>query len=97
MTELTKIAVGLVQMDIENTLGSKVKGRRNWAIRIENHDGKKIAWVGGYGQMRRRNLLGEYIRIINKYQIRWFEYTYKKDFKVAVKALEDARYTIYHL
>lgn len=97
MTELTKIAVELVKMDVENTLGSKVEGRRNWAIRIEKHDNVNVAYVGGYGRMARRNLLGEYIRIINKYQIRWFEYTYKKDFKTVVKALEDSGYVIYNI
>lgn len=97
MTELTKIAIELAKMDIESTLGSKVEGRRNWAIRIEKHGDRKIARVGGYGQMRRRNLLCEYVRIINKYQIRWFEYTYKKDFKVAVEALENAGYVIYNI
>ncbi len=97
MTELTKIVVELVKMDVENTLGSKVDGRRNWAIRIENHDGVKVAYAGGYGRMARRNLLGEYVRIIKKNQIRWFEYTYKKDFKTAVKALEEAGYNIYNI
>ena len=97
MTELTKIAVELVKMDVESTLGSKVEGRRNWAIRIENHDGVKVAYVGAYGQMRRRNLMSEYIRIIKKYQVRWFEYTYKKDFKAVVKALEEAGYNIYNI
>lgn len=97
MTELTKIAVEMVKMDVENELGSKVDGRRNWAIRIENHGDVKVAYVGGYGRMAKRNLLGEYVRIIKKYQIRWFEYTYKKDFKAVVKALEDANYVIYNI
>lgn len=97
MTELTKIAVELVKMDVESTIGSKVDGRRNWAIRTENHGDVKVAYVGAYGQMRRRNLMSEYIRIIKKYQVRWFEYTYKKDFKAVVKALEDAGYIIYNI
>ena len=97
MTELVKIAKDLVQMDVESAIGSKVEGRRNWAIRIENHDGVKVAYVGGYGQMRRRNLMGEYIRIIRKYHIRWFEYTYKKDFKTVVKTLKNAGYIIYNI
>ena len=97
MTELTKIAVEMVKMDVENTLGSKVDGRRNWAIRIEKHGEVKVAYVGGFGKMAKRNLMGAYIRTIAKYQIRWFEYTYKKDFKAAVKTLEDTDYVIYNI
>lgn len=97
MTELTKIAIELVEMDVVNNLCSKLDGRRNWTIRIEEREDVKVAYVGGYGVMKRRGMLGAFLKSIAKYHIRWFEYTYKKDFKKAVKVLEDNGYIIYNM
>ena len=97
MTELTKIAIELVEMDVVNNLCSKLDGRRNWAIRIEEREDRKVAYVGGYGRMADCRMMSAYLKEIAKYHIRWFKYTYKKDFKKAVKVLEDNGYIIYNM
>ena len=96
MEELIKMAVELKKMDEENNIMSIVKGNRNWGIKIEiiPESGNKYAYIGRYGALCRRGLMGEFIRNIIKYHIRWFEYTYKKDFEEAVTMLENNNYII---
>lgn len=72
---------------------SKLYGRRNYAIRMEMVD--KDACVGGYGVLARRGLMGENLMYMAEHGVCWAEFTYKKDFMAAVKALEDNGFTIY--
>ena len=96
MTELQIIAKEMVDMEIVNKLGSDVCGRRNWAIRIETRpDNSKIAFVGGFGQMKRCGFMSEYLNYIAKYHVRWFEFTYKKSFEKTLAILEKAGFKIF--
>lgn len=94
MTELMNIVENLVAMEIENKMNSKVEGRRNWLIRTEVMNGVKyIMFCGGYGEGDRRGWLApEMIANIGKYSIRWYTYTYKKDYLEAVKMLKENGY-----
>ena len=74
---------------------SKVKGNRNWGIRVETTN--KCVFVGRYGQLANRGLLREYLAIMVKDGIYWLKYTYKKDFEIAVKVFEENGYKIYWL
>lgn len=71
---------------------SKVRGRRNYVVRMEMKD--KLAYVGGMGAMKRHNLMSEYLVYMAKHGTCWAEYTYKKDFMAAVNALETNGFTI---
>ena len=97
--ELMEMAIGMAKMKRENKLFSNVKGNRNWAIRTErwtNDEGieRKVAYVSRYGMMARRGMFSEFVRVIVKYNIRWYEFTYKKDFEEAIKLLEVDGYSI---
>ena len=92
MSKATETVINLMEMEIENELGSVVRGNRNWAIRTEVLGSLKIAYVGRYGAMKRRGLMGARIAAIEKYNIRWYKYTYKKDFEKALKMLENDNY-----
>ncbi len=72
---------------------SKVEGRRNYTIRMEMKD--KRAYVGGNGAMERRHLTSEYLTYIANHGTCWANYTYKKDFMNAIKALENNGFLIY--
>ena len=94
MTELMKMAIEIIDMETENEIFSNCKGNRNWGIRIEHYmtaDGAEIkkAYVGRYGALQRRGLLGAFIKDIGKYHIRWYEYTYKKDFETVITTLAE--------
>lgn len=71
---------------------SKVRGRRNWAIRMEMKD--RMAYVGGMGVMDRRGLMSEFLVLMERHGTTWAEYTYKKDFLTAIKALEEIGFDI---
>lgn len=96
MTELMEMAIELKKMEEENNIMSNVKGNRNWGIKTEifPKSGDKYAYIGRYGALRRRGLMSEFIKDIIKYRIRWYEYTYKKDFEEAVTMLENNNYNI---
>lgn len=64
----------------------KLYGRRNYVIRMEMND--KEALIGGYGVMRRRGLMSEYLTYMAQHGTTWAEFTYKKDFITAINALE---------
>ena len=98
-TELAELAIGVLNMDRESKYFSKVKGNRNWCIRTERlitEEGKtyKSAWMGRYGAMTRHGMMGESLRYICKYNVRWYEFTYKKDFEEMVSLLEADGYRI---
>ena len=96
MTELMETLVGLSVMTIENELGSKVEGRRNWVIRTEKSPatGKLyILYSGGYGEASRKGLLQASLSEICKYSVRWYEFTYKADYLEALDKLTKAGYT----
>jgi hypothetical protein len=96
MTELMEMALEIKKMDEENKIMSVLRGNRNWGIRIEimPESGNKYAYIGRYGTLERRGLLSELISEIVKYHIRWFTYTYKKDFEEAITMLENNNYKI---
>lgn len=100
--ELKEMVIELTKMDIENKLFSNVKGNRNWAIQTKryiNDDGIELKWayVARYGMMERRGCFSEFLTDIAKYHIRWYKFTYKKDFEEAIKILESDGYEIYWL
>ena len=75
----------------ENSEVSNVTSRRNWVIRTEVWDGEPIIfWAGRYGEARRLGLLSEFVSLIAKNKIRWYEYTYKADFEKALQILRAA-------
>ena len=71
---------------------SKVNGRHNYVIRMEMND--SIAYAGGMGTMEKCGLMGEFLSYMTKHGTCWAEYTYKKDFLEAVKALENNGFKI---
>lgn len=93
MKELMEMALELATMEVENTMRSKVDGRRNWVIRVETWhttDGNSkrvITYRGGFGIASDRGYLGCFLREIGERKIRWYEFTYKKDYKAAVEKL----------
>lgn len=98
--EMMEMAVALMEMEEENKVFSKVRGNRNWAIRTErfvNKEGKecKFAYVGRFGALNRANLMSALIVTIAKYNIRWYEFTYKKDFMEALQKLERDGFNIW--
>lgn len=99
MNELVEITKNLIIMNYENNLYSEIKGNRNWCIRTEHYitsDGQEIktAYVGRYGALKRRGLLSEFIRNIGKYHIRWYNFTYKKDFEKNITQLAENEFYI---
>ena len=95
MEELLKMALDLKKMTEENKVMSIIRGNRNWEIKTTNYNGRKCAYVGRHGAMKRNGQLGAFIRDIGKYNIRWYTYTYKKDFDDALTMLEKNNYEIW--
>jgi len=97
MNKLVEMAVALTVMEVENTLHSKVDGRRNWVIRVETWtttDGERkrvITYRGGYGFACDHGFMGCFVREIGERNIRWYTFTYKKDYQAAVNALKIAK------
>lgn len=80
-------------MLLEEQLFSKVPGRRNWAIRVEHKD--KIAYVGKFKALADRGFLSPTkLKTIAEKKIRWYEFTYKKDFMPMVFILKCANYDV---
>ena len=71
---------------------SKLYGRRNYVIRMEMKD--KKALVGGYGVMKRRGFMSEYLTFMAQHGTTWAEFTYKKDFATAINALKENGFQI---
>ena len=92
MNELFKMAVDTLVLTETGKAIGKIKGRRNWVIRMEMAD--KEAYVGGMGVMSRRGLMSEFLTYMVKHGTTWAEYTYKKDFLTAVNALENNGFDI---
>ena len=89
------MAINTLVLTEAGRLISKIDGRRNYVIRWETKD--NIAYAGGMGVMRCRGLMGEYIAYMSNHGTTWAEFTYKKDFKAALKALEEKQIEIYYL
>ena len=70
MSKVTEMAVGLMKMEVENELGSNVRGNRNWVIKTMDYGDTKVAYVGRMGAMSRCGEMGEMISAIVKYNIR---------------------------
>ena len=99
MTELKEMVLNLISMEYENDLYSEIKGNRNWCIRTEHYitpNGQEIktAYVGKFGALARRGFLSELVSNIGKYHIRWYEFTYKKDFEKNITRLAENEFSI---
>lgn len=92
MTNMLAItALELLNAEVEQKVFSKLDGRRNWMICTEVYDGKpRIRYHGTFGE-------GEWCttcylsEMVDKHY-RWFYFTYKKDYKEALKTLHDIGY-----
>lgn len=85
---MLEIIQGLTEMMIDNELHSKVSGNRNWIIKVENADSgnRYITYAGRPGNASYFMQRG-FITDIVKYKIRWYYFTYKKDFDEAIEKL----------
>jgi hypothetical protein len=92
MNNTVQTALDAIGMTTIGRYASRIRGRRNWSVRIEAN--RNVAFVGGYGLMKSRGMLREYLKTIAKYGITWIEFTYKKDFTAFVEALEKEGMTI---
>ena len=72
-----------------NNIGSKVNGRRNYFIRTEIIDGKFYVFGCGMGEAVDRGITKCYLREIEEYHIRMYEFTYKKDFTKTLQILKE--------
>ena len=89
MTETIK---GLFTLLAEDDRKSKVSGRRNWLIRIDNN---KITYAGGWGEGRRQGWVdSEPVLWIVKNQTHWYTFTYRKDFLDCMDELMAVGYTM---
>ena len=84
----------MINMEIENALNSRVIGRRNWVIRVQNTEDNEryICYAGGFGQANRYGYLSERLSFIAERKVRWYEFTYKKDFLSALEELKKLGY-----
>lgn len=95
MKDLTEIICGLIDVEIADKLYSKVEGNRNWAIEVEtSKSGRKVATCNRYGVLKRRGYLTAFLTAIAEYHIRWYYFTYKKDYEETKKILENNGYII---
>lgn len=92
MNEMMKTAINTLVLTKTGQAIGKVRGRRNWVIRMEMKDRK--AYVGGMGTMHRRGLMSEFLAWMSEHGTTWAEYTYKKEFLAAIKALEEIGFDI---
>lgn len=82
-------------MEVENTLRSKIPGRRNWVIRVEtrhtndSNSKRVITYRGGFGYAADRGFLECFLREIGERRIRWYEFTYKRDYMAAIAKLTE--------
>ena len=91
--EILNIATELVEMEKINDIMSILPGKRNWVIRIGVYDGEKtIDYSGTFGNAAKKGYMGAMVKTIIDYKIRWFEYTYKKDFLTALSLLKNLGY-----
>ena len=87
---MKEMLMNLAVMEIENTIGSKVDGRRNWVIRMETWGEKRvIAYRGGFGKADRGGWLSARLTDIGEKKIRWYEFTYKKDYMAALNKIKE--------
>ena len=82
----------MLLMILKEQLFSKVSGKRNWVIRVEHKN--KIAYVGRFKALADRGFMSSKVKTIAEKKIRWYEFTYKKDFMPMVFILECANYDV---
>lgn len=92
MNEVVNTALSAIGMVEIGGYASKIRGRRNYSVRIETK--RNVAFVGGYGVMKSRNLLSEYLEKIAKYGITWVTFTYKQDLDAFLEQLEKNNFKI---
>lgn len=92
MNKVVNTALSAIGMMEIGGYASKIRGRRNYSVRLETK--KKVAFVGGYGLMKRRNLLSECLEKIEKYGITWIAFTYKQDLDAFLEQLEKQNFKI---
>ena len=88
MTEITKMAMNLKLMETENNIVSKVDGRRNWFIRTEIRNNHLLIYNCGFGEAKNKGLTSCRLFDIPKYNIRFYTFTYKKNYKKALETLQ---------
>ncbi len=72
----------------EGHLHSKVSGNRNWVICLRNLNGKRYVWTASrFGNAGR--MCDSFADILN-YNIKYFFFTYKKDFVKMLRALNES-------
>ncbi len=64
---------------------SNVCARRCYVIIIRDN---KIWFAGGWGQAKRDGLLSWYLTDMYRHNVKSWEYTYKKDFDIAVEKIK---------
>lgn len=92
MNEVVNTALSAIGMVEIGGYASRVRGRRNYSVRLETK--KNVAFVGGHGVMKSRNLLRDYLKTIAKYGITWVDFTYKKDLEAFLEQLEKKDFTV---
>ena len=95
MRELHDLAVEMMALSIEERLMSKVDGAKRYAVKVSHQSHMAVA--GAYGMMKRRNFLTASVKDITKNDIRWYTFSYKKDFLETVHRLEENGYTVFEL
>lgn len=89
MNIITETAINLLTMELDEAIISKLDGRRNWVIRVETNSNNEriISYHGSYGEARRWGYLSCMLRELGIRKIRWYKFTYKKDYKAALELL----------
>ena len=88
------LAIGMLNMLGENERTSKVEGRRNWLIRVQELNGKnRIVFAGGWGEGKRQGWMIEQVSYIVEHNVRWFEFTYKADYLKVLNNLKENGFT----
>ena len=85
MGNLSEIAAGMFDFQIDTRINSKVSGRRNWVIRTENDN---VVFAGAWGEAKRRGWLRPIplVYMVEK-SVRFYEFTYRKDFDLALEKI----------
>jgi hypothetical protein len=92
MANLSEIIAELNNLKREETLCSKVQGRRNWVIRTEFINNKMyVRYAGSFGGADRFGYLTESLQYMAEHHVRWYVFTYKKDYTETLNKLNPLR------
>lgn len=87
--KLNEVVETLAAVEVADKIVSNTPGRRNWLIRTEvSRKGELVIFYNGaYGRADDLGLLSERISYIAEHKVRWYKFTYKKDYEAALNAL----------